>query len=451
MIMRPFFHQVRSLAAVAVAFALAGLSASAQQGTPQRDYAPSEALSEFLSTTYKTNIEAKNYDAVLAAVEVQMGKVQDKTSFDMALLLQTKAQTLLQKSAFSEAIGPLEQALALSDAKTPTYFDERVSQEFLYFLSQLYFQEASNSKNPAVAAGYYEKSEAFVTRWLKNTKKENPDVNLFYASLLYNRATANPDHPDEAKLKKALDVVEKGLRMTARPKDNLYVLKLVCLQQLNRNEEATELLELLVKQKPDNRNYWTQLAALYLNQQKDIRAILTFERAQANGFMNAPKDNFNLIGIHFNIGQYERAAELLEKGLAEGLIENEEKNWELLAYSYQQLNRDFKAIDTLKRATKVFPKSGQLEYLIAQAYYQLEKNDEALPHLQAAIAKGGGTQPHRVYLFLAFIAYELKKFDVALDAAERAIKTPEGKAEGERMKQAIQDILREREEKLKKQ
>lgn len=449
--MRPFFPQVRSLAAVAIAFAVAAVSATAQQANPPREYAPSEALSEFLSTTYKTNIEAKNYDAVLAAVEVQMGKVQDKTSFDMALLLQTKAQTLLQKSAFSEAIEPLEKALALSDTKTPTFFDERVTQEFLYFLSQLYFQEASNSKNPTATAGYYEKSEAFITRWLKNTKKDNPDVNLFYASLLYNRATTNPDHPDESKLKKALEVVNQGLRMSARPKDNLYVLKLVCLQQLNRNEEATELLELLVKQKPDNRNYWTQLAALYLNQQKDIRAILTFERAQANGFMNAPKDNFNLIGIHFNIGQYERAAELLEKGLTEGKIDNEEKNWELLAYSYQQLNRDFKAIDTLKRATKVFPKSGQLEYLIAQAYYQLEKNEEALPHLQSAIAKGGGSQPHRVYLFLAFIAYELKKFDVALDAAERAIKTPEGKAEGERMKQAIQDILREREEKLKKQ
>jgi predicted Zn-dependent protease len=449
--MRPFTLHVRTLAAVAAAL-WAGLTlVQAQQGTPPREYSVTDSVSEFLSTTYKTNIEAKNYDAALTAIDAQIAKVQDKTSFDMAVLLQSKAQTLLQKSAFSEAIGPLEQALALSDTKTPTYFDERVSQEFLYFLSQLYFQEASNSKNPALIASYYEKSEAFITRWLKNTKKDNPDVNLFYASLLYNRATANPDHPDEEKLKRALDVVNKGLRMSARPKDNLYVLKLVCLQQLNRNEEATELLELLVKQKPDNRNYWTQLAALYLGQQKDIRAILAFERAQANGFMNAPKDNFNLIGIHFNIGQYERAAELLEKGLTEGTIDNEEKNWELLAYSYQQLNRDLKAIDTLKRATKVFPKSGQLEYLIAQAYYSLEKNEEALPHLQAAIAKGGGSQPHRVYLFLAFIAYELKKFDVALDAAERAIKTPEGKAEGERMKQAIQDIIREREEKLKKQ
>ncbi|MBA3850417.1 MAG: hypothetical protein C0502_10555, partial [Opitutus sp.] len=139
------------------------------------------------------------------------------------------------------------------------------------------------------------------------------------------------------------------------------------------------------------------------------------------------------------------------KGLADGTIENEEKNWELLAYSYQQLNRDFKAIDTLKRATKVFPNSGQLEYLVAQNYYGMDKFDDALPHLQASIRKGGGNKPHQTYLFMAFIAYEVKKFDLALDAAERAVKTPEGKAEGERMKQAILDIMREREAKLQKQ
>jgi tetratricopeptide (TPR) repeat protein len=447
--MRSFTQKIRTLAVVAAA-GLAGLVFAQEQGTPPREYSVSDAVSEFLSKDYKTAMEAKNYDAAIAGVEAQFAKVADKTSFDAAVLLQSKAQALLQKSAFSESIEPLERCLQLSDAKTPTYFDERISQEFSYFLAQLYFQEGSNSKVPAKAEGYFEKAEAYMNRWMKNTKKQNPDVSLFYASLLYNRATQNPDHPDEVKIKKALEVVEAALRMSARPKDNLYVLKLVCLQNLGRNAEATDLLELLVKQKPDNRNYWQQLAALYLGQQKDIPAILTFERAQSHGFMNSPKDNFNLVGIHFNIGQYERAAELLEKGLTDGTIEGEEKNWELLAFSYQQMNRDFKAIDALKRATKIFPKSGQLEYLIAQNYYSMEKNEEALPHLQAAVAKGGGNKPHQTYLFLAFIAYELKKFDVALDAAERAIKTPEGKAEGERMKQAIQDIIKEREAKAQR-
>lgn len=439
-----------SLRALTVVVALLGGAAMVTAQQPPREYSLTDGTSEVLSGPYKTAAEAKNYDAALAAINGQIAKVTDPSGFDMAVLLQIKAQTLLQKSAFSEAIEPLEKALALSDAKTPTYFEDRVTQEFLYFLAQLHFQEASNSKNPAVVAASYDKAEKHMNRWVANNKRPNPDTLLFYASLLYNRATQNPDKPDDAAIKKALGVVDSALRMSTRPKDNLYVLKLVCLQHLGRNAEATELLELLVKQKPDNRTYWQQLAALYLGQGQDVRAILAFERAQANGFMNAPKDNFNLVGIHFNIGQYERAAELLEKGLRNGSIDNEEKNWELLAYSYQQLNRDFKAIDTLKEATKVFPKSGQLEYLIAQNYYGMEKFEEALPHLRAAVEKGGGNKPHQTYLFLAFIAYELKKFDVALDAAERAIQVPEGKAEGERMKQAIQDILRERDAKLQK-
>lgn len=446
--MRPSSFRARAFALLTAAtLAVAGVA----QETPPREYSVSDSVSEFLSTTFKTATEAKNFDAAIAGIDAQIAKLTDPSSFDMAVLLQSKAQTLLQKSAFSEAIPPLEKALLLSDSKTPSYFDERVSQEFLYFLAQLYFQEASQSKNPAVVSTSYDKAEQYMTRWVQKNKKPNPDVMLFYASLLYNRATQNADHPDTASISKALTVVEQALRMSTRPKDNLYLLKLVCLQHLNRNAEAAELFELLVQTKPDNRNYWQQLAALYLGQGQDVRAILTFERAQQHGFMNTPKDHFNLVGIHFNIGQYERAAELLDKGLHNGSIENEEKNWELLAYSYQQLNRDANAIETLKEATKVFPKSGQLEYLIAQAYYSQEKFEPALPHLEASIAKGGGNKPHQTYLFMAFIAYELKKFDLALKAAELAIATPEGKAEGERMKQAVIDIVRERAAKLQKQ
>lgn len=438
---------VRTLAALAVAL-LTG-SAFAQQA--EKPYNLTEPVSEFLGGAYKTAAEAKNYDAVLTGIDAQMAKLKDSSSFDAAVLLQIKAQTLLQKTEYSAAIAPLEQALQLSESHTPNYFEERTTLEFLYFLAQLYYQEATTSKNPALIGGYFEKADLYMGRWMKLNKKPNPDALLFYASLLFNRAAQDSEHPDIGAVKKALDIVDRAMRMSTRPKDNLYLLKLVCLQHLNRNAEATELLELLVKQHPDNRNYWQQLAALYLGQQQDIRAILAFERAQSNGFMNAPKDNFNLVGIHFNIGQYERAAELLEKGLHNGSIENEQKNWELLAYSYQQLNRDFKAIDTLKEAAKVFPNAnGQLEYLIAQNYYAMEKLDEALPFLQASVKKGGGNKPHSTYLFLAFIAYELKKFDIALDAAERAINTTEGKAEGTRMKQAIQDLIKEREAKAAK-
>lgn len=444
------FSNLRSLLGAAVCALLTVPTLLVAAPQQERTYSLSDETSEVLGGTYKTAAEAKNYEAALAAINGQLAKLKDPNSFDAAVLYQIKANTLLQKSDFQGAIPPLEKALELSDSHTPSYFEERNVQEFLYYLAQLYFQEATTSKNPAQIAELYEKADSKMARWNKNNKKNNPDAMLFYASLIFNRAAQDAEHPDASAVKRALEIVDKALLMSTHPKDNLYVLKLVCLQHLNRNAEATELLELLVKQKPDSRNYWQQLAALYLGQQQDVRAIITFERAQANGFMNTPKDNFNLVGIHFNIGQFARAAELLEKGLKSGSIDNEEKNWELLAFSYQQLNRDLKAIDTLKEAAKRFPKSGQFEYLIAQNYYTLEKLDEALPYLQASVNKGGGNKPHSTFLFLAYIAYELKKFDIALDAANRAIATPEGKVEGQRMKQAVLDVLKEREAKAQK-
>lgn len=429
------------------ALSLAGL-ALAQQPAPERNYSLSDKISEELGK-FQAAYNEKKWDVALSILDTQIAKA-GPGSFDVALMEQYRAQILLQLNQYSKAIEPLEKAVTLSDSKFPTYFDERVTNELVYFLAQLYFNEATTTKNTTLQVSYYDKAEKYMSRWVKNTKKPNPDALLFYASLLYNRAVQDPDNVDKERIKRALEQSDVGLRLVTRPKDAFYVLKLACLQQLDRNVEAAELLELLVKQKPDNKNYWQQLAAIYLNQQQDVRAVLTFERAQAHGHMNGPRDNFNLVGILFNMGQYERSAELLEKGLKDGTLENDLKNWELLSGAYQQLNRDYKAIEALKQATVRFPKSGQLEYLIAQIYYgQLEKPQEALDHLKKAVAKDGGNRPHQTWLFLAYVAYELKQFDTALEAAKKAVTFPEGAKEGERMLKAIEEAITDRAQKLK--
>ncbi|MBI2496763.1 MAG: hypothetical protein HYV75_02145 [Opitutae bacterium] len=133
-----------------------------------------------------------------------------------------------------------------------------------------------------------------------------------------------------------------------------------------------------------------------------------------------------------------------------GGIENDIKNWELLALTYQQLERPYKSIDTLKNAAKAFPKSGQIEFMIAQAYHSLDKPAEALPHLQAAVAKGELQKPHSVYLFLAYIGYELKRFDIALEAAKKAATYPEGAKDAQNMIKGIEEIIKDREIKKSK-
>ncbi|MFZ5494552.1 MAG: tetratricopeptide repeat protein [Verrucomicrobiota bacterium] len=444
----------RLLALAAALLAVASLSAQAVE----RNYSPSDATAEGL-IKYKEAMDAKNYAQAHAILDGLMSKVE-ATSYDAALIHQYRLQIHLQNGEFAKAIEPMEKSLQLSEAQTPTFFDERITRELYYYLVQLYFQEANQTKNLTLSAAYLEKANKAMEQWLKRTTQTTADAQLLYAQLLISRALLNPEKPNLDLVKAALEQVEIGLKLTARPRDTFYVLKLVCLQQLERNAEAAELLELLVKQKPDSSTYWQQLAAIYLNlasgydstnqslaQANNIRSIATIERAQAHGFMNAPKDHFNLVGIYFNIAQYEKAAELLEAGLKSGKIENDPKNWELLALCYQQLQRPLKGIDALKQATKSFPKSGQLEFLVGQAYSALDKPEEALPHFQAAIAKGNLTKPHAAYLALAYTAYTIQKYDIALEAAQRAKEFPEGAKDGENMEKALRDIMKEREAK----
>ena len=287
---------------------------------------------------------------------------------------------------------------------------------------------------------------------------------MIYAQLLFSRGMINASNPDQALLKRAIEQVDIGLKLSTHPKDTFYILKLVCLNQLDRYVESSELLEALIKLKPDNNAYWQQLAATYLaiaakcEETKDpakareynIRSIVTIERAQANGFMNTRKDNFNLIGIYFNIGQFEKAAELLATGLKSDGIDNDPKNWELLALAYQQLQRPLKGIDALKDATKAFPKSGQLEFLIAQAYTSLDKPEESLKHVQLAITKGNLTKPYQAYLSLAYTAYSLQKYEVAYEAALKASEFPDGAKDGKNMADALSALIKDREAKKNK-
>lgn len=435
----------RQLCAATAAVALA-VCAFAQE--PERSYSPTDDTAEGL-IKYKAAMDAKpaNYAEAHAVLDGLMRKVP-ADSYDAALIHQYRLQIYLQNGEFSKAIEPMERSLQLSEAQTPTYFTENITRELYYYLVQLYFQEANNqTKNATLSASYLEKADKYMQQWIKITPQTTIDAQMLYSQLLITRAMANPDKPDLDLVKRALVEVEKGLLLTNRPRDNLYILKLVCLQQLERNAEAAELLELLVKMKPDSSTYWQQLAGFYLSLQQELRAIITIERAQAHGFMNTPKDHFNLVGIYFNIAQYEKAAELLETGLKSGRIESDPKNWELLALSYQQLQRPLKGVEALKEGTKAFPDAGQLEFQIAQIYTSIEKPDQAFNHLKSAIAKGNLTRPYQAYLALAYAGYSTQRYDEALAAAQKATEYPDGVRDGENMVKALKDIIAEREKK----
>jgi tetratricopeptide (TPR) repeat protein len=297
----------------------------------------------------------------------------------------------------------------------------------------------------------YETARTYIEKWLEVARTDpsaapapSPaadsleSAEMFYAQLLYTMADVDPKHIDMDLIKLALAEAEKGLRSAPRPNDNLYILQLATLQQLGNYADAADVLEFILKSKPDNKSYWQQLTAFYAtlatnaDKAKDtqkafeynLRAIITIERAHKYGALNKPEDNFELFSLYFNIGQYLQAAELLENGLHDGSITSSPKNWMLLADAYQQMHKEAKAVDVLHETANLFPQNGQFNFVAAQILYGQDKTADALADIQACVSRGGGDQPAQAWLFYAYLAIELQKFELAGQAVESAAKYP---------------------------
>ena len=405
--------------------------------------------------------KAKDWDGAIRLLDTQV-KLAKPDSFDAATLNQIKAKVHLMRNELKQAVEPFEKCLALSTKYK--FFKQDAEQETRYFLAQIYYQEATiKGISPADQKKNFTKAADYMAQWQKLNTRPNTDAAVFYASILFNLAQINLDGADKkvdvSYLKKAQAVIEDGMKQSVKVKDTFYLLMVAALQQQEQFDRAAEYLELLVKLQPTNKQHWQQLFATYyqLAQQESanpeksfalyIRSILTMERAQALGHMDTPKDNFNLVGIYFNIQQHEKATELLDAGLRSGKIEDIQKNWEILAYSYQQINKEFKAIETLKEAAKRYPKAGSLYFQMAQCWYSIDKPKEAFEAARKALEIGGIEKPYQVNSFAAYMGFELRLFDEALAFAKKALEFPESAKDAQlaRLKTAIEESIKERE------
>ncbi|MFT3782782.1 MAG: tetratricopeptide repeat protein [Nibricoccus sp.] len=398
-------------------------------------------------------LDAKKYDEAMHTIDGLIAKTP-AVSYDRAFLSLIKTQIYGQKGELSSALVPLEQMLKIADELKLFRFSRALpisEQDTLVNLASLYLQEASApGKTPEEIHGYYAKARTYGKRLVSGPKKPTVDAQSIWARILYSEATMDPNKVDMTLMKQAAEAAQKALTLVVKPKEEHYTLLLAALQQLGENARCAELLELMVKLFPNNKNYYSMLFGFYVsmqgsdNKDADLSAIVTLERAQAIGQMTANKDNFALAAMYLNIQQFGYAAELFEKGLRSGKIDSDQRNWELLASAYQQQGMDNRAIDTFLEAIKRFPKSPTLEQQVGQLYYNQDKREEAYVHLCAAVKKGLD-KPAQTLVTAAYLGMQLGKLEDALALAEQAVKADPKSKNAQQILDAIKETITERE------
>ena len=425
----------------------------------QRDNAPKKEISDKVSESLAKLQElttAKDWPGALALINSQLATAKPET-YDTMVLSQIKVQVLLTQEKYAEAIPYMETSLRLG--RTYNFMEQRQFLELNQILSQLYFQEATDIKGNTPQdnrrkSDYLAKAYQAIKVYLEENENPTVDSLSYAATMIYTQATMDESNVDMAMLNEARDIAEQGILLNLKPRESFYVLILAALQQDGKNKEAAEILELLVAQKPTNKQYWAQLQATYLNLANDaeegslasmeynIRTVLTIERAQKLGILDEPRDHFNRVGILMNIQQFDQAIDYLTAGLESGKIEDTQTNWEYLASSYQQVNKELSAIDALNTAAEKFPTEGELEFRIANLYYILDNLREAYKAGGKALKKGNLKNRPAVLMFVAYMGYELKKFDEALPLVEEAKELGAERADG--LLKAINNSIEER-------
>ena len=379
--------------------------------------------------------EKREWDQAMEIINKMYPKAKPE-SYDQAVLLNLKVNVYLNKNEYAKAIPCMEEGLHIS--RKNGYLESKAEIELTYLLAQLYYSEGvTPGRKAAEQREYFFKAMSHMERWDQLSSKPSADALQFYGSLAYNIAQSYGESAanKEAKakyVKQAQVLANRGVQSVIRPKESFYMLLVACAQELGDYAQMSEYLELLVTQYPANSTYWQQLVGTYVNLaaaeklEKDalpfnIRAILALERAQAAGHMTTNKDRFSLFSLYFNIQQFAKAAELMEAGLKSGEMDDEQRNWEMLSYCYQQVNKELKSVEVLKKAASHFPKSGQLYLQVANNYYMLDKVTEAYENAKLSVQKGGLDQPYKAHYFIAFLAFEMRKFDEALVAIDKAI------------------------------
>ena len=239
-------------------------------------------------------------------------------------------------------------------------------------------------------------------------------------------------------MKKAISMSEEE---GYKPKENWYVIVAACIGELKKEIGEKESLlqqlviyEILVNLYP-KKLYFIQLGGTYgqLDREKDY--MITLKAAHAKDFLDKESEYLALAQLLLLNQNPYWAAKVLVSGQKKittttetivdkvtgeeskiektgPVVKDNEKNLKLLADSWRMAQEIDKAIPVLERAAKL-SKDGKSYVLLGNLYLGEDKLEKAVDSIKKGLKKGKIDKISQVHLTLGQAYFELQKFDEA--------------------------------------
>ena len=225
-------------------------------------------------------------------------------------------------------------------------------------------------------------------------------------------------------LELAIDDVESKGKL---PKERWWSLQRVLYYEKNDYNRVVEILEKLVKHYP-KWTFWKQLGGMYGEQERPLDQLVASEVVYINDKFDKENQVMGMGYMYLAAEVPYKAAQIISKGMDDGIIEKNAKNLEVLGTAWYQAKELNLALSSLDRASQ-YSDSGDLQARMAGIYLDLGKDKQAYKASLKAADKGSIKRPSSNYLIMGNALVNMHCYKDAIVAFQKALKVSETKKE----------------------
>ena len=216
--------------------------------------------------------------------------------------------------------------------------------------------------------------------WMANSDVVSADGKVLLAQVYYQ---LNRKGEALVLLNKAIDTVKlEG----GTPKENWWLLQKVLYFDKGDNKKVIAILKQLIAHYPKHL-YWHQLGGMYGEIEESSHRLASLDILYLDKALTKSRDLVSLAYLYLGADVPFRAAQILELGIEQKIIESSSKNLELLGGAWQQARETQKALKPLKQAAEK-SETGETWSRLAMVYLDLDENTQAVKAARNALKKG---------------------------------------------------------------
>jgi tetratricopeptide (TPR) repeat protein len=195
-------------------------------------------------------------------------------------------------------------------------------------------------------------------------------------------------------------------------------LLLALYLEKSRYAEAAPVLKQLVARFP-KKTYMLQLSAVYTELGEHKKALPVMELAYMEGLLSKDSEYMTLTQLYLYNDLPYKAGAVLEKGLANGTVEEDAEAWALLADCWLHARERARALEPLERAAAASA-DGNLYVRLGQVQVDEERWAAARKALASGLRKGKLKDPGNAQLLLGIANASEDRWEEAKQAFLRA-------------------------------